>query len=72
MKKRWPVPRPTERAALRAIAREQQQRHTPRQLPHVPALMAALVDAVAQQDREGICLSSHRVVRAAAPEVTKP
>jgi hypothetical protein len=33
--------------------------------------MAALVDAVAQQDREGICLSSHRVVRAAAPEMTK-
>jgi hypothetical protein len=31
--------------------------------------MAALIDAVAQDDREGICLASHRVVRAAAPEV---
>ncbi|MET8449323.1 hypothetical protein [Streptomyces sp. NPDC005209] len=64
MKKKWPVPRPTEHAALRAIAREQRRARRPH-VPHVPALMAALVDAVAQQDREGICLSSHRVVRAA-------
>ena len=56
MKKKWPIPRPTEHAALRALERGQ---HRPRrQLAHVPALMAALVDAVAQQDREGICLSS--------------
>ncbi|MFF4836557.1 hypothetical protein [Streptomyces sp. NPDC001315] len=67
MKKKWPVPRPTENAALRAIDRA--RRPARRQVPHVPALMAALVDAVAQQDREGICLASHRVVRAAAPEV---
>jgi hypothetical protein len=31
--------------------------------------MAALVDAVDRDDREGICLASHLVVRAAAPEV---
>ncbi|AZQ35921.1 hypothetical protein EJ357_22585 [Streptomyces cyaneochromogenes] len=70
MKKKWPVPRPTENAALRAIDRDNRHRR-PRQLAPVPALMAALVDAVAQQDREGICLSSHRVVRAAAPEVAQ-
>lgn len=70
MKKKWPIPRPTENAALRAIDRATQRVRRP-QVPHVPALMAALVDAVAQQDREGICLSSHRVVRAAAPEVGK-
>jgi hypothetical protein len=33
--------------------------------------MAALIDAVDHDDREGICLASHRVVRAAAPEVGK-
>lgn len=70
MKKKWPVPRPTEHAALRAIERAQRRRPR-RQVPHVPALMAALIDAIGQEDREGICLSSHRVVRAAAPEVGK-
>ncbi|WP_405585283.1 hypothetical protein [Streptomyces sp. NBC_01092] len=68
MKKKWPIPRPTENAALRAIDRAARPARRP-QVPRVPALMAALVDAVAQQDREGICLSSHRVVRAATPEV---
>lgn len=68
MKKKWPIPRPTEHAALRALERAERHRR-PRQLPRVPALMAALIDAVAQDDREGICLASHRVVRAAAPEV---
>lgn len=57
------VPRPTERAALRAVCR------SARPLPPVPALMAALIDANDRRDREGICLASHRVVRAAAPEV---
>lgn len=69
MKKKWPIPRPTENAALRALERANECRPRRPQVPHVPALMAALVDAVAQKDREGICLSSHRVVRAAAPEV---
>ncbi|MDU8998222.1 hypothetical protein [Streptomyces mirabilis] len=63
MKKKWPISRPTEHAALRACDR------TPRRLPPVPALMAALIDAVDHDDREGICLAAHRVVRAAAPEV---
>ncbi|MDX3315185.1 hypothetical protein P1S61_40310 [Streptomyces sp. ME08-AFT2] len=57
------IARPTEVAALRAVAR------SARPLPPVPALMAALVDAVDRRDREGACLTAHRVVRAAAPEV---
>lgn len=63
MTARWPVRRPTESAAIRAAGRSARPR------PSVPALMAALVDAVDRSDREGICLAAHRVVRAAAPEV---
>ena len=58
-----PVRRPTERAALAAVCR------SPRRLPSVPALMAALLDANERRDREGATLAAHRVVRAAAPEV---
>lgn len=59
---RRPVRRPTESAALRAVAR------SARHLPPVPSLMAALVNAVERNDREGTCLAAHRIVRAAAPE----
>ncbi|MEU0429420.1 hypothetical protein ABZ235_38785 [Streptomyces canus] len=58
---RYPVRRPTERAALAAVAR------SPRRLPPVPALMAALLNANERGDREGTTLAAHRVVRAAAP-----
>lgn len=57
------VPRPTERAAIRAACR------STRPLPPVPALMAALIEANDRRDREAVCLAAHRVVRAAAPEV---
>ncbi|MES9523126.1 hypothetical protein [Streptomyces capoamus] len=63
MTARWPVRRPTEHAAIRAVCR------SARPLPPVPALMAALLDASERRGREGICLAAHRVVRAAAPEV---
>lgn len=63
MTSRWPIRRPTEHAALRAVCR------SARPLPPVPALMAALLDASERRDREGVCLAAHRVVRAAAPEV---
>lgn len=63
MTSRWPVRRPTEHAALRAVCR------SARPTPSVPALMAALLDANERRDREGVCLAAHRVVRAAAPEV---
>ncbi|MFJ2964237.1 hypothetical protein ACIPIC_18300 [Streptomyces collinus] len=63
MTAKWPVRRPTEHAALRAVCR------SARPAPPVPALMAALLDANERRDREGVCLAAHRVVRAAAPEV---
>ncbi|WP_206327719.1 hypothetical protein [Streptomyces sp. S3(2020)] len=56
------VRRPTEHAALAAACR------SPRRLPSVPALMAALLDAHGRGDREGATLAAHRVVRAAGPE----
>lgn len=61
MTARWPIRRPTERAALRAC-------RSTRPLPPVPALMAALLDASERRDREGVCLAAHRVVRAANPK----
>jgi hypothetical protein len=57
------IPRPTERAALRAVCR------SARPLPSVPALMAALLEANDRRDREGVTLCAHRVVRASEPEV---
>ncbi|MQY32608.1 hypothetical protein SRB17_05620 [Streptomyces sp. RB17] len=62
MTARWPVRRPTEHAALRAVCR------SARPIPPVPALMSALIDAVDRRDLEGVCLAAHRVVRAAAPK----
>jgi hypothetical protein len=59
---RWPVRRPTERAAIAAACR------SPRRLPPVPALMAALLDAHERHDREGFHLAAHRIVRATEPE----
>lgn len=58
-----PIRRPTEAAALRAAAR------SARQLPPVPALMAALIEANDRRDREAVNLCAHLVVRVAAPEV---
>lgn len=61
--KRGPVRRPTEHAAIRAACR------SPRRLPSVPSLMAALLVTHERADREGVTLAAHRVVRAAEPEV---
>lgn len=63
MATRYPIPRPTESAAIRAAGR------SARPTPSVPALMAALLLAHERADREGTVLCAHRVVRAAAPEV---
>lgn len=60
---RRPIRRPTEHAAIRAACR------TPRRLPSIPALMAALIEANDRRDREGVILCAHLVVRVAAPEV---
>ncbi|WP_406255441.1 hypothetical protein [Streptomyces chartreusis] len=63
MTSRWPIPRPTEHAALRACDR------SPRPAPGIPAILADLITANAAGDREGICLLGHRAVRAAQLEV---
>lgn len=60
---RRPVRRPTEVAALAAVAR------SARPTRSVPALMAALLVANERRDREAVTLCAHRVVRVAAPEV---
>lgn len=59
----YPIPRPTETAAIRAAAR------SPRRLPPVTSLLAALLVANERRDREGVQLCAHRVVRASEPEV---
>lgn len=59
MSSHWPVRRPTENAALRAVDR------SARPLPGVPALMAALIVANRASDRHGANLAAHRVVRVA-------
>lgn len=63
MTARWPVRRPTEVAALAAVAR------SARRLPPVTALMAALIEANDRRDREGVQLAAHLVVRASEPGV---
>ena len=57
------IARPTEVAALRAVAR------SARPTRSVPALMAALLVANERRDREGVQLCAHLVVRAADPGV---
>jgi hypothetical protein len=56
---RWPIPRPTERAALAAAER------SARPLPPVPALFAALLTACALDDRHGANLAGHHIARTA-------
>lgn len=63
MTSRWPIRRPTEHAALRAVCR------SARPVPPVPALMAALIEANDRRDHEAVTLCAHRVVRAATPKV---
>ncbi|MDQ0831926.1 hypothetical protein QF032_003770 [Streptomyces achromogenes] len=58
-----PVRRPTETAAIRAATR------SPRRLPPVTSLLAALLVANERRDREGVQLCAHLVVRASEPEV---
>ncbi|MGW6141589.1 hypothetical protein [Streptomyces sp. NPDC055140] len=63
MSSRWPIRRPTEHAALRAVDR------SARPLPSVPALLAALLEANERKDRAAVCLCAHRTVRSALQEV---
>lgn len=57
MTSRWPIPRPTEHAALRRLDRH------PRSLPAQPALFAGLLTAQALEDRHGANLFAHAIAR---------
>ena len=57
------IPRPTERAALRALDRSE------RRLPPIPAILADLLTANRIGDRHGVNLAAHLVARAALGEV---
>ena len=57
------VPRPTERAALRAACSSE------RPLPPFHVILADLLVANAAGDRRGVNLCAHKAARAAAPEV---
>ncbi|MCX4824866.1 hypothetical protein OG883_34440 [Streptomyces sp. NBC_01142] len=53
----WPIRRPTEHAALRAVDRSE------RRLPPVPALFSHLVVATAIDDQHGMNLFAHAIAR---------
>ncbi|WP_329240535.1 hypothetical protein [Streptomyces canus] len=63
MTAKWPIPRPTEHAALRAVAR------SARPHPSVPAILADLITAQRLNDQHGMNLCGHLVARAALQEV---
>ena len=63
MTSRWPVPRPTEHAAIRAAC------STPRHLPPIPAIRADLITANRAGDRHGVNLCAHLVARVSLEEV---
>lgn len=60
------VSRPTEKAALRRTT------ETPKNVPGLPGLFAAVLDAQATGDRHGLSLAGHAIARiagaATAPE----
>lgn len=61
--KRYPIPRPTERAAIRAACR------SARRLPPIHVILADLLAANACGDQHGVNLCAHLAARAALPEV---
>ncbi|TQE40252.1 hypothetical protein Sipo8835_00125 [Streptomyces ipomoeae] len=63
MAARFPIPRPTESAAIAAAGR------SARRLPPVHTILADLVAAHRAGDQHGVNLCAHLAVRAAAPEV---
>lgn len=63
MTRRFPIPRPTESAAIRAAGR------SARPTPPVHTILADMVTAHRAGDQRGVNLCAHLAVRAAAPEV---
>jgi len=56
--RRYPIPRPTEHAAIRAVTA------SPRPPRPMPSLFVALLDAYATSDRHGLNLAGHFIARA--------
>ncbi|WP_405474785.1 hypothetical protein [Streptomyces canus] len=63
MTSKWPIPRPTEHAAIRACER------SPRPVPSVPAILADLITAKRLGDQHGMNLCGHLVARVSLKEV---
>jgi len=63
MTARWPVRRPTESAAIRAAGRSARPNPTPQ------TILADMVTAHRTEDRYGIRLCAHLLVRATTPDV---
>jgi hypothetical protein len=63
MTARYPIPRPTEHAAIRAACSSE------RPLPPVPAILADLLTANRSGDRHGVNLCAHLAARVALKEV---
>ncbi|MFE5629942.1 hypothetical protein [Streptomyces sp. NPDC056543] len=63
MTSKWPIPRPTENAALRAMDR------APLVLPPIQMILADLLAANEAGDRHGVNLFSHRAARVALGKV---
>ncbi|MDX3458415.1 hypothetical protein PV396_41880 [Streptomyces sp. ME02-8801-2C] len=60
---RYPIPRPTEHAAIRAVCR------SARPALNIPAILADLITAQRLGDQHGMNLCGHLVARAALKEV---
>ncbi|MEU8528501.1 hypothetical protein AB0C77_23380 [Streptomyces sp. NPDC048629] len=63
MSSKWPIPRPTENAALRAADR------VARMVPPIQVVLADLLAANQLGDRHGVNLCAHRAARVALGEV---
>ena len=63
MASKWPIPRPTEAAAIRAAALGS------RPVPPIQVVLADLLAANQLGDRHGVNLCAHRAVRVALGKV---
>ncbi|MFF5919574.1 hypothetical protein ACFY8C_14630 [Streptomyces flavochromogenes] len=63
MTSKWPIPRPTEAAAIRAAD------HRPRGIPPIQVVLADLLAANELGDRRGVNLCAHKAARVALGKV---
>lgn len=63
MTSKWPIPRPTESAAIRATDRR------PRITPPIQVVLADLITANELGDRRGVNLCAHKAARVALGKV---